>query len=161
MSFLFSWIFFFLFCVLKSTHRSAHVQHLQCCIIFSMVLHVLKHCTSITVSSSSENSLQWEYQKPEQKLVLRHWFLCFIFLTSWFCSSIYSSSLLLCWKEDVTARERFKIFVWNEAESQHYKDWKKKKGKWGGGGENKYRKKNLYVPSHLFITRPIFHIKKL
>lgn len=82
MSFLFSWIFFFLFCVLKSTHRSAHVQHLQCCIIFSMVLHVLKHCTSITVSSSSENSLQWEYQKPEQKLVLRHWFLCFMFLTS-------------------------------------------------------------------------------
>lgn len=44
------------------------------------------------------------------------------------------------------------------------KDWrkkKKKKGKWGGEGENKYRKKNLYVPSHLFITRPIFHIKKL
>lgn len=38
---------------------------------------------------------------------------------------------------------------------------KKKNRKMGGGGENKYRKKNLYVPSHLFITRPIFHIKKL
>lgn len=43
-----------------------------------------------------------------------------------------------------------------EAESQLSQTEKEERKMWGEGEKN--RKKNLYIPLHLLITRPIFHI---